>query len=295
MSTELQTTDNNGLQWVKQAPQNSVIAKALLSPLVNQVSPEEVFKVLNIAIAKSYIDTGFKAPDATNQAEAMIYSQMVNELVYYVRQYASTYRLKELPIAIERGTQKEYGDYFGLNKTSFIQFIKGYKASEARAKALESHLAAQDTPPTPPTIDQQFETDKATALETFTFHQNKDALKFDTRAAHVYDFLNSLGLITYTKDEKEAIFAHATSKVIAEKENQRYVSDLMQRHSLAKLIEKFKLIPEKGTTEHGIIVSKAKAITTAKYFDELSLTNVDLVGLIEGKRAEYIKSKQSQE
>lgn len=289
MSTDLQTTDNNGLQWVKPTAQNSVIAKALLSPLVNQVSPEEVFKVLNVAIAKSYIDTGFKAPDASNQAEAMIYSQMVNELVYYIRQYAATYRLKELPIAIERGTQKEYGDYFGLNKTSFIQFIKGYKASEARAQALEPHLKSLSEPQVIPTASEQFDTAKSNALQAFEAHKNKTSV--DRMGGVVYDFLNSIGLITYSTEQKKEIFVQATKKVIDEAEAHRLGSDFFIRQSLLKLIETFKAVPTEGTKEHGIIVAKAKYITLCKYFDALLLVNADLQGILESKRETFITLK----
>jgi hypothetical protein len=129
--------------------------------MVNEVDPFELFNVLNKAIAKSYVDTGYKAPDANSDNErGSLYENMVNELVVYIRVKLATYRLDEVPIAIGNGCVGEYGEFTGLNKKSFIQFLIGYKNSEDRAKKLAEHTAKMDVKKDPPTLTEQFITAK---------------------------------------------------------------------------------------------------------------------------------------
>src|SRR5690606_11386191 len=52
-----------------------------------------------------------------------------------IRENFPNIRIEEIPIAIKRGTRKEYGDYFGLNVISFSGFLKSYLESEDRKRA----------------------------------------------------------------------------------------------------------------------------------------------------------------
>jgi len=294
MSTELQTT-SSGLSALYVVPaQNNAIVKALQSPLVNQVEPKEVFAALNLAIGKAYADTGFKiVPDGASSEEGkaakVLYGNMINELVTYVKTYAATYRVNEIGIAIERGTQKEYGDYYGLNKVSFVQFIKGYKASEARATALAAHIANQDKPKMPPTIEEQFNTAKENTLQAFESHKSRKPI--ERLFAPAYDFLKELQLCIYDKEVRAEIFKTATARVIDEARSKKAGGDYFARQAISQLIEKFELQPDPGTKEFNIIVAKGKAITCARYFDDVLLVGEDLAGLIDGKKEFYLKLK----
>ena len=42
----------------------------------------------------------------------------------------------EMQEAFRRGISKEYGEFYGITASSLVQFLKGYKASEKRAKAI---------------------------------------------------------------------------------------------------------------------------------------------------------------
>lgn len=290
MNTDLQTTDNNGLQLVKPQPEGYAITKALNSPLINQVAPEDLFTALNIAIAKSYIDTGYKAPDADSQTEAMIYSQMVNELVTYIKTYCATLRVKEIPLAIDRGTQQEYGNYFGLNKVTFVQFFKGYKNSGQRQEELSKHLKTLQVPPIIPTPGEQFNTAKNNALMAYEAH--KAGQPQERAGGIVYDFLKAIGLCAYSKEVRNAIYTEAIARVISETHAQKLGSDFFVRQGLQRLIETFELGPTRGTKEYGIILIKAKAMTAAKYFDDCVLAGADLSGLIEDKKEVFLNLKQ---
>lgn len=286
MSSELQIFD----QRLMYLPASQLqIAKAINSQLVNQVPPADVFKVLNMAIVKSYIDTGFKAPDAHNTNDAFIYQQMVNEIVVYVRTRLAGYRVNELPVAIERGCLGEFGEFMGLNKKSYIQFLNGYKDSQDRLITLSEIKKLQELPKPIPSMEEQFNTAKYNVLQAFEAHKIDQPQ--ERLGAIVYDFLRQINLCEYSTEVRAQVYKDATARVINDAQNKRLQSDFFVRKAINKLIEDFQAGPEPGSKEYGLIVAKGKSIMTSKYFDDLILTGTNLSELVEGKREVFYKLK----
>lgn len=287
MSSEIQIIQHGMLQL---SPAQTQIVKALNSPLVNQVPAADVFKVLNMAIVKSYIDTGFKAPDAHNTNDAFIYQQMVNEIVVYVKTRLPGYRVNELPVAIERGCLGEYGEFMGLNKRSFIQFLNGYKDSQDRLITLSEIKKLQELPKPIPSMEEQFNTAKSNVLQAFAAHKLKQPQ--ERLGGIVYDFLRQIGLCEYSKEIRAEVYKEAIARVIDEAQGKKLQSDFFVRQAINKLIEDFQAGPEPGSKEYGLIVAKGKSIMTSKYFDDLILTDTNLSDLVEGKREVFYSLKK---
>src|SRR5690349_2814087 len=97
----------------------SQLAKIENNPLfqpnaLNSVK-EDLFKVVNAAIAKCYADLNFKVPDDP--------SYLVNEVTDSIMERFPSMRIAEVPVAFANGIRGKYGEYFGLCVVSFEQFI----------------------------------------------------------------------------------------------------------------------------------------------------------------------------
>lgn len=265
------------------------IAKAIDSPLVNQVGGEIVFAALNMAVAKAYIDTGFKAPDSKNQTEAAVYAQMINELVVYVKERLAGLRVNEIPIAISRGSLGEYSEFMGLNKKSFVQFLNGYKQSEDRLNVLASRNQPKEQSILP-TLEEQFNLHKANTINLASVHHNSEQLS--RAGSYVYDFLYSIGLLNYSAEENTKTFDQARKLILKEQENKRVVSTNFERFNINQAIDSILAGPKTGSKEYSLIESKAKALTVQRFFADVYMVGENTVeALVEAKREVFYNLK----
>lgn len=287
MSTQLQK--NGSSQLVKAS---TYAIEALASPQVTIASPQDIFKTLNMAITKAYLDTGNQAPVGEVQIPGTsemvnVYQMMLNDLVLYVRMKLGSLRVNEIPLAISAGCMGELGEYYGLNKKTFVQFLTVYCHNEDRKKRLAAHLLGDGEAKVIPSYEQQFDTAKGNVLEAYAGHLKEQ--KIDRLGVLVYDFLYYLGLMTYTEDQNTRIYQHAMMRVKMElKADKANSADMFTRQGLAKMIEYIdnKII---GPNLQSKILAKAKFLTMGGYFDACKLSNINLAELIESKRPVYYK------
>ena len=99
-------------------------------PKVRELSTPEVYNPLVVLIAHLYLLRG-------QQVEAGDLRFQAGELEQELRSSYPWLSLEEVRIALDNGVKKKYGEYYGLNVITYLDWIKAYNESEARRKAKE--------------------------------------------------------------------------------------------------------------------------------------------------------------
>lgn len=274
--------------------QSTYAIEALASPQVTLASPQDIFKALNVAIMKAYLDTGTTPPAGEVSIPGTsdminIYQGMVNDLVLWVRLKRGSLRLNEIGIAIANGVEGEAGKYFGLNKNTFQQFLTYHCYNEDRKKRLAAHLLGDGEAKVIPSYEQQFNVIKGNVISAYDLHC-KD-LDISRSASPNYDFLYLVGLLNYSDDDERRALEYSKQRVITNAKTARMsCGDMFARMAITNLIDQAQAATiTAGSEVHLKISSMFKSIMIKKYYDDVKLSNTDLAELIESKRPVYYK------
>jgi hypothetical protein len=164
-----------------------------------------------------------------------------------------TLTLDEVRKALLNGTIGDYGDYYGLNITSFVKFLNAYSASDEHKKAM---AARHQPPPLPELPPRQGMTE--TELKDYAkdmFSEFKRCGKVRDSGSIVYNYLDSQGLIPFTVEEKKTMYAQAEKEL--ERDVKRNAFDEVQA---GVLLDKISDIGVK---------SRAKRIALNRFFEQL--------------------------
>jgi len=119
----------------------------------------------------------------------------------------------ELEIACNNGLKGLYGTNFGINLIGVLRWIEGYKSSEEHKRYAHevARLIDRSGKIIVPTEEEKEEIGIQLACKTFEdFKLKKD---INSQAVTVYDFLDSKGIIPFTKDQKIVFYNEAHIEV----------------------------------------------------------------------------------
>lgn len=157
-----------------------MIVEAIKSPLVNNVSDQDLKSKLLLVVASSFLTAGFKAPESELELNIIL-----NEIIAEQRRNKTNLRIDEIEIAFKNGVHKKYGDYFGLNAVSFCMFIREYVKEESRLEAIR--LKNMPEPKKEPTEQEIKQLSINNAITAFNELKSKGTVgRF---GVVVYDFL----------------------------------------------------------------------------------------------------------
>ena len=136
-----------------------------------------------------------------------------SELERELKDNYSYLTLEEVRFALENGVKKRYGDYFGLNVVSYIEWLDAYKKSDIRRKAVEE-LRIKSLPPAPP-VDPVLRAKESLLLE-YNFWNEKKSFFWCPDPSLGYQYATDTGLISPTKEEKLEAAEKARTKIVNE-------------------------------------------------------------------------------
>lgn len=259
--------------------------------LVSQLSDSEIFDQVKAAIDGAYISLIFKYPDIS------IYNATVNGVTDWIQNSLPNFQVENINKAFQIGILGDYGEFHGLSQVSFIKFLKGYDSATKRSIPLTQEKEERPVP----SPQEQFKTLGDMAISEYNsygadkFGTSKKPYIFNSpRLACIYDFINSLGLITYDKSIKLQLYAQAKVNVADRLSAKKQAAgDKFLRDAISSMIERFDLGPEKDSKEEKEMITEGKALTVVKFFDDVILTKANLTGLIEGKRQVFYDLKNT--
>ncbi|RKR84886.1 hypothetical protein BDD43_5139 [Mucilaginibacter gracilis] len=177
----------------------TAMAQLLNSPLAIQATPQQLEYTLAQAMAKAFADMGINTTDRNDEI-----TYLVQNMPAEVLRTLPNIRLSEIPVAINRGILRQFGNFFGLNVATFMHFLMAHYQSEQRLNAIKAHSAAlASQAPKPVPSAQQIKQNRISRIAT-AFYQYKTTGYYNDYGSLVFDNINAMGKIPFTPSKKPA-------------------------------------------------------------------------------------------
>eukprot|EP01037_Dinobryon_pediforme_P019683 gene19683-20147_t len=259
--------------------------KILKQAMVRSLPKKDVFNTVLISVARAFADMNVKEISEADR------DYLVNELTDNIMKYYPSIRLSEIPDAIALGIRGRYGQFFGLSVVSFEGFISAYLTSEKRTGMVKGLPADDDEPKSPPTPEAQFATAKYNTLQAL--HRKTAQKDLEVIASSVYNFLDRLGLIQFSTDEKYDMLADAVRSLIKDLEFKLTLARISERPAIKSDIADLRrsITARVPLNDRLICLAKLRAKTLAldAFLADIIISESNLEEMIESKRAVFLK------
>jgi len=249
-------------------PASEAVATTKISAL------PEIYNPLVVLLGYVHLLRGQK-PDT----EELVFQ--ASELERELKSNYSYLTLEEVRIALENGVKKRFGDYYGLNVVSYIEWLDAYKKSDTRRKALEEHRVK--SLPAPPPEDPILKGKKSLYLE-YTFWAENKSFFWCPDPSEAYKYALDSGILKATREQKLEAAEKARKKIVEDKELE---------------LEKYRKDGEKWSYDTNLVLLnkyKEGEITDLLFNDALLrryAKKIVLIGLFEEIKAKGIDLKST--
>jgi hypothetical protein len=239
------------------------------SEKIISIDKKTALKAIYEIISKAMLNNG--STTLAGQEDAILF--VCNEVYGVVYDKFKGLTIEEFGIAVKNGTIGDYGETFGVNLKTIVQWIKGYQSDERKKLAYDgvNHVLklAQSRIYTEA---EKFENIKQSTIRAYNDFKENSFL-FPIFPAPYYDFLKEIGLINYSKDVKLDI---------AERAKKEYETNVLtqKKERRVKASEVASLLI--NLNENRSFVNICKKIALLKYFTELKKKGESIEGLING-------------
>lgn len=178
----------------------TAIKEALSTPRIKEIKPVDLYNSLVTSI-------GYVFALKSTETDPDKIQFMAKELAKAVLVRFPGLSIGEIGISLDKGVKRDYGDYFGLNVVTFLDWIKCYYHSMERKEAVsqKKYLALPPvSAPSSETIERRRRANACLAFEKF--RQYKCLIGDPT---FLYAYLEGKGLINLSRSEKLEIYEEA--------------------------------------------------------------------------------------
>lgn len=260
-----------GIDKIKEALQSPRIRDAKYSDLTNYLA-----KVI-----------GFVFAIRSAEIEPNNIQYMTRELARAVLERFPGISIAELGIALDKGVKRDYGDYFGLNVVTFLDWVRAYFYSPERKVAVSEKNQLALPPKVVPTEKEFEELRRRNSISMFELYKHYRVLIGDP--SYPFAYLENKRVLNLSREEKLAIYEEA--KVIASKkcisakerigaeDNERISNDAKVCQSLDTAFDVI-LRDRLGYDLDKIAVIEAKRISIVRFFDRLIAEGKSIADLL---------------
>lgn len=235
---------------------------------LSTLQPKEVLNSLLLAVARAYADSGQKTP-SDNEL-----SRTVMAIEEDTRQHFPSITIAELQHVIARMIRGYYGEFTGISVANIHKAVRSYMESEERAEFIR--MARDVNQKMLPSKADKTEYEKRqslkdAAVKKYELHLN--GLPWSDFGNPTYDFLDSLGMMSFTPERKKEFMNLAKNQLIAKKKGELHNTELYtpKADDLLRAIENIR-----NNTEKAKITAQAKRIALQIYFNELAFVGTDV-------------------
>lgn len=169
---------------------------ALRQPPITQFDNQFVSKRMVDLLSNTYMLLGFKIP--MRHELTLLVAQLTKDLY----ESYGFLRMEEVCICFELGAKEEFGDYVGLNYRTFSKWLKGYKMSDLRYRAVKRAEQEKNVRALPG-VSKEYNDECMNRLLIRRFHDYKAHPDSEIPLASIlYQELQSRGIIRNTLEEK---------------------------------------------------------------------------------------------
>jgi hypothetical protein len=248
---------------------------------VRKVPKRDVFNAVLTGVAKAFADMNVKSVSAPDR------DYMVNELTDNIVARYPAIRISEIPVAIGHGVRGRYGEFYGLSVISFERFIEQYLLSEDRARAVKE-IVRDEVGRRIPSKEEQFATAKSNVMLVLKY--KKCGKSFDSMAATVYDFLDRLQLLKFTRDEKYDMMADACRELVGELKYKLQNIFGIERVAIKNDISAYTASLTGGgltDTQKQEVIRVSKRLALDAFLQQVMLEELDLEGMVEAGKGRF--------
>jgi hypothetical protein len=251
--------------WTGLSKAQKDIFEARLYSRIDKLEVEPFGKDLLSLISKTHNSTGFPYDEKTTVLS-------IRELVKELRTYFGYLTFKELEICFLKGYQNEYGQFFGLNNKTYLQWAKCYSQEDNRLKAIKAmEKAKKELEPKPIELTEAEKDEIISKGALKCFETYKEAKNIFDVGNITYNLLVKKGLINFTKEVKLEIQAKAKEILKLRETGKLQDPTMIGNHHLIRL--SIKEI-EEGKGEP--LKIECKRLALKMYFDQLIEMDADL-------------------
>lgn len=190
------------------------VLQALSSTKILAMSAKEVSSILNSSLSRAYYHLGFAIPEFKEMLALITY---LSDFIKSEKSYENIC-IDEVTIAIKRGSDKQYGEFFGINPATVTGWIKAFVESESRkaAKLMQQVIMQNQNVKTEPTPEEQKEAFIQRLEMLYIFHQTGKEIA-RTEGTWYFEKLWSAGVIRFTDEVRKELKQKAYDKLTASK------------------------------------------------------------------------------
>lgn len=236
----------------------SMLSQALQSEKICNVPKLELDKILLISVHKAFSDKGQRVDPAD-----MDY--IVDNLADSVLFACPFVRIEEIPIAIQKGILGDYGEYFGLNVSTFTNFVKLHYTSLNRANLAKQSIVST-TKVYEPTESEIFERDKDLLIQSFEWFKSKGF--FEDHGNYIYKIAaKKLGVLRVSDERQKEYLTLGKTKAVEKLRNDLLQRPMERQKIGTMIVEATDLKP--GTDGIKLVYKEALQIAIINWFKEL--------------------------
>lgn len=252
------------------------MVEAVDRPKIKTIPTPPVYNALVVMIAHLYTLRGQKPEAGDLKFQAA-------ELEAEIRNSYSWLSLEEVRIALDNGVKKKYGEYYGLNVITYLDWIKAYNESEARRKAKEEAERAKLPPPHVPTPEEIEENTRRGILALQSLWEADSFFKWCPDPADDYAYLTSRGIISPTPEDKSRAMDFGRQRVLESKleeakRERRYRKQ--EPDTISNILNKYKEGDIRDLADDKAVIKYAKAFLLFEYFQRLKDEKKDLKSIL---------------
>lgn len=243
------------------SPEKQEIAKAFAGKRLREYHPTDLRKLVAMLIIQTHANCGFKLDE-------QIMEMTLDEFVRDLQMYAGTITFEEMAIAFKKGYKHEFGQFTGLNNSTYWKWVNAWLVLDVRLNVRKSIEIMKSMGAVEPELSEseKIEIIKRGVIENFNVYK-RGGLLLD--AGNVsYNYLKERGLITLTDAKKTEIMQNVKSKLRTEALQNKGSKTMQQA------------IADNVTTVAINIECKREALR--EYFKNLVEMEIDINDLING-------------
>lgn len=187
---------------------------AITSGKILEMKKSDALKEIIDLLQKTYYDAGQVMPGHDVKTQSQNLQILARAIFEEVEKTFRNLRIEEIKLAFRNGVRKEYGDFFGLNVSTFHGWIKRFVADEKRAEAYAK--TKQEVIMPIATESEAFEMWREAIKKQFEQFKSTGILSCEFPTYQFKEF-ERLGILVLSIEEKMALLEPAKRKLIERK------------------------------------------------------------------------------
>jgi len=191
------------------SPEKKEIAKALTGKRIKEYDAQDLRKLAALLIIQTHANCGYKLDES-------LLEMTIDEFVKDLQTYAGTITFEEMSILFKKGYQHEFGQFTGLNNSTYWKWINTWTVDERRLNVRKSIENMKRSPKTEPELseEEKLQRIRRGVVENFNVYK-RGGLLLDAGSVS-YNYLKEKGILVLSDEVKSRISKEVKGRLRSE-------------------------------------------------------------------------------